>query len=352
MSEEIWVLGATGRAGRAMAARLHDAGFQLVLVGRERARLESVAAGLGGTPRLVVGTLDTALSGLGQAAPAVVVNTIGPFTDTAQRVIRACPPGTHYVDIANELAAVSGVLDLHEQAVATNRTLVTGAGFGVLATESVVLRLCEGQPLATRVRVDVLASVEIEAGVFGSALAGTIIDGIAAGGRQFERGRLVRVRLAGELERLTTPDGITMSTGSAPSGELVAAWRASGAASVVAASSYAPTAPAVRALLPAISALLRLPIVRRFATGRLARVPVRAQERPREFSWAHARVEWATGATRQGWLRIGDGMDFTVAVTTDIVGRLAREEGRFGAYTPGALFGPALATDCGGEFIL
>ena len=55
------------------------------------------------------------------------------------QVVRACPPGTHYVDVANEPAAVSGVLDLHEQAVAANRTLVAGAGFGVLATESVVL---------------------------------------------------------------------------------------------------------------------------------------------------------------------------------------------------------------------
>jgi short subunit dehydrogenase-like uncharacterized protein len=154
MSDEIWVFGATGRTGRAVAARLHEAGFRPVLVGRDRARLESIAAELGGDPRIVAGALGTALSGLAQAAPAVVVNTIGPFAGTAPQVVRVCPPGTHYVDVANELAAVSGVLDLHEQAVATNRTLVTGAGFGVLATESVVLQLCEGQPPAARVRVD------------------------------------------------------------------------------------------------------------------------------------------------------------------------------------------------------
>lgn len=349
--DEIWVLGATGRSGRAVAARLHADGFRLALVGRDRARLESLAAELGERARIVVGEFDTVLSELTQVAPTVVVNTIGPFTDTAPQVIRACPPGTHYVDIANELPAVSGVLALHEQAVATNRTLVTGAGFGVLGTESVVLRLCEGQPPALRVRVDALPSFATEPGLLGSALAATIIDGIAAGGGRVEQGQLVGARLASDLERVTTPDGITLSTASAPSGELMAAWRASSATAVVAASSYIPTAPAVRAILPALSALIRLPVLRRFATRRLARVTAQAQERPRAFSWAHARVEWATGATQEGWLRLGDAMTFTSAVTANVAGRLARGEGQPGAYTPGALFGPALATDAGGQFI-
>jgi len=352
MSDEIWVLGATGRTGRAVAARLHEAGVRPVLVGRDRARLEAIAAELGGDPRIVVGALDAVLSRLAQEAPAVVVNTIGPFTETAPPVIRACPPGTHYVDVANELTAVSGVLDLHAQAVAANRTLVSGAGFGVLATESVVLQLCEGQPPAARVRVDALASVENEPGVIGAALAATIIEGVALGFRRIERGRMVRSWLARDLEHLTTPDGVTLSTASLPSGELVAAWRASSAASVVAASSYAPSALAVRALMPALSALMGLPLIRRLATDRLARAPVRAQERPRKFSWAHARVEWSTGATRDGWLRVGDGLAFTAAVTAEVAQRLLRGEGRLGAYTPGALFGPELAEAVGGTFII
>lgn len=42
--------------------------------------------------------------------------------------------------------------------------LVTGAGFGMLATESVVLKLCQDRPTPDRVRTDALASVEIEEG--------------------------------------------------------------------------------------------------------------------------------------------------------------------------------------------
>jgi len=50
-----------------------------------------------------VGLLDSTLTALRRDAPAVVINTVGPFTTTATTVARACAPETHYVDVANEL---------------------------------------------------------------------------------------------------------------------------------------------------------------------------------------------------------------------------------------------------------
>ena len=228
---------------------------------------------------------------------------------------------------------------------------MTAAGFGVLATESVVLHLCEGQPPAAKVRVDALASLATEPGVIGAALAATIVEILTLGGRQVSGGRLVRAQSAGQPMQLTTPNGERIGTASGASGELIAAWRASQAAEVVAASSIAPTSALIRLLLPVVSAIVRLPGVASFAVGRMARIPMRAQARPRPHSWAHARVEWSSGEMREGWLRLGDAMDFTVAATSEVVLRLARGEGRPGAYTPGALFGPSLALAAGGEFV-
>jgi short subunit dehydrogenase-like uncharacterized protein len=351
MGGDVWVLGATGRTGRAIAARLAAAGLRPVLVGRDRARLDTVAAELDGDAGTVVGSLDSVLECLAAAAPAVVVNTIGPFTDTAPRVVRACPPGVHYLDLTNELPSVTAVIDLHDEAVATDRTLVAGAGFGVLGTESVVLRLCAGEPTPARVRVDAMASVATEPGALGTALAASILGGVAAGGRRVVDGRLVRAPLAAEPEALTTPDGDAVRTASAPTGELIAAWRASGAASVVAASSEIPASRPVRVVLPAAAFLLRRPPIARFAVGRLAGVQLPERPRPRESSWAHARVEWASGEVRDGWLRAPEGMDFTTAIAAEVARRLAAGEGKPGAYTPGALFGPALAEAAGGEFV-
>lgn len=352
MRNEVWVLGATGRTGRMIARGLHEAGVPLVLVGRDRSRLEAAAAALDGAPRLLVGPLEPTLAQLAQDAPGVVVNTVGPFTATATDVARACPPGTHYLDLSNEFAAAEQILALDRQATAADQVFVTGAGFGVLATESVVLRLCEGLPRPLRVRVDALGSVASEGGTVGTALAATIVEVLSFGGREVQHGRLVRSRLAAHPEQLRTPDGNIVSTGSGPSGELLAAWRASNADTVIAASAAAPSNPLVRSVLPAVSALFRIGGVRRLAVRRIARIPLPAHDMAEPLSWAHARAEWSDGTVREDWLRVGDGHNFTAAVAVEVTRRLLAGDGRPGAHTPGALFGPELAEAAGGQFIL
>ena len=55
---------------------------------------------------------------------------------------------------------------------------------------------------------------------------------------------------------------------------------------------------------------------------------------------------------RTGFLRAGDGMDFTTKVLAETALRLARGEGKPGAHTPCELFGVELATDAGAELVL
>jgi nucleoside-diphosphate-sugar epimerase len=287
---------------------------------------------------------------LTRSTPAIVINTVGPFTRTAVKVAGACPPGTHYVDVTNELQSVEAILDLDQDAVATGRVLVTGAGFGVLATEGVLLHVCADRPPASLVRVDALPSVATQAGVLGSALAASIVDVLSFGGREVRRGRLVRSPIGRRPMRLTTPDGDVVSSAGVPTGELLAAWRSSRAASVTAASSLAPSGGA-RLVMPVISAALRIPGVDGLAIRRMARMPVPDRDRPRRHSWAHARAEWPSGEVREAWLRAGEAMDFTVGSMVEVTLRLARGEGRPGAHTPGALFGAKLALAAGGEFM-
>lgn len=351
MNDEIWVLGATGRTGTAIATALHGQGERVVLTSRSPERVQDVAARLSPAPRVVSGDFDSVLRELTTSAPAVVVNTVGPFTETAPAVVTACPPGTHYVDLSNEPGSITALLDRTEQANSSGRTLVTGAGSGVLATESALLRACAGRPRPSRVRVDVIPSVATEEGVLGTALARSIVTAMAEKGRQVREGRLTPVRSGADPARLTTPDGDVVTSGSLFSGELVAAWRAGESDQVTAASVMAPTGRVASLAMAGVPALLRVPGLARFATARLASVRARARPRPRAHSWGHAVAEWPSGEVRETWLRAGDAMDFTVAVATEVARRLARGEGRRGAFTPGALFGAELAEAAGGEFV-
>lgn len=63
-------------------------------------------------------------------------------------------------------------------------------------------------------------------------------------------------------------------------------------------------------------------------------------------------MEWASGTVRGGWLIAGGASAFTAEVLTEVALQPARGEGRSGAHTPGALFGPDLALAAGGEFLV
>jgi len=309
--------------------------------------LDTLAKTIGSEARVVLASsVEAIVRELTKSRPLVVINTIGPFTQMALPIARA--PGTHYLDIGNELPAFLDLFAMHDQAVKTGRCIVPGAAWGVLATESVVLKLCEGQPPALRVRVDNLAVVDAT-GPLGPTLAATVLDNLGYGGRRYDNGLLKRVRLGSDRLRLTLPDGSIIETGSIPSGELEAARRASGALYAVAGFPQMPP-PMVGALLPVLAALLSIP-----AIGNLARRRFAAMEAPaptRKVSWAHARVEWPDGRTREGWLRAGDAYAFLARTVAGIATRLARGDGRPGVFTPGALFGPELAVEAGGAFVL
>lgn len=350
----IWILGATGRIGRATAARLAADRHSLVLVGRDAGRLQSLAEKLGGSAGiLAIATIGEMAKAIAKQRPAVVLNMVGPFTHTALAIAHACPAGTHYVDLSNELPSVLALSALHSHAASAGSTFVTGAGFGVLATESVVLKLCRGRPQATRVRCAAIPAVASEPGLIGEAFASSIAEGFAFGGRRYESGHLVPARLLGDFERLSLPDGRIVGTASAPTGELEAARRASGASHAVSATSMVPSAAILRAMIPVMLGVMKIPFVRRFATRRIAAIELRptAVKTP-QVSWAYARVEWASGTTLQGWMRAGDAMDFTAAVMARVAHRLLKGEGRPGVYTPGALFGEELVNECGGEVIV
>ncbi|QFY09743.1 hypothetical protein GBF35_26595 [Nonomuraea phyllanthi] len=354
-NDEVWIIGATGHIGRGVTARLAARGLTVVPVGRSRERMVAAGAeaGLPGDAKVVVAdSAERIADEIVRQRPRVVVNTMGAFTATAPVLARACMPGGHYVDQANDVAAVEGLLALHDEAVRAGSTLVTGAGFGVLATEAVVAKLCDGRPTPHRVRVDAVGSVAVEAGVLGAAFATGIVDMLTTGGRRYDDGRLVPSRLGADVRRLALPDGESARSAGAASGDLVAAHAVSGAPFVTATSALVPAAPLVRALLPALGRLLSVPALRRLAVDRLGRVPMTAAPRPRRHSWGHAVVEWADGTRREGWLRAGDGMDFTADVTAAVTELLARGAGRPGAWTPAAALGPDLATAAGGAFVL
>lgn len=304
MTDEVWILGATGRMGEGIARKLAERGIVPVLVGRNPEKLDA-ASKASGARTIVAATPVAMAAAIRHEQPAVVINTIGPFRQTADELATAALSVGHYVDLANDLATILDHRERDAAARQAGHTIVTGAGFGVTGTESILTWITAGRPTASNVRVDMIPSIVSTPGRVGEALAGSLLDGIPGtpgGGRYDARkiagAKLVSAPLGSSPTQLVTPDGDDVTTALVPLGELLAAQRASGAPFIESASSEAPSGIAriaVRGMLP----LMHLKPLRRAAIRLLAQAKTSERATPRTHSWAHARVAWADGTIRK-----------------------------------------------------
>ena len=132
--------------GRLIATKASQRGLSLVLAGRNFDQLVKLAESLSPTPvRAALADLSNAEACRSLVAGAdLVLNTVGPFSRHAGPVVDACVrAGVAYVDLANELPAVRELLQRDSEARRRGVVLVTGAGFGVVATETLALLLAQ-----------------------------------------------------------------------------------------------------------------------------------------------------------------------------------------------------------------
>ena len=133
---DVLLLGATGFTGGLVASELaaRTAGTRLRwgIAGRDRGRLERLAAALPGAPEVVLADVSDPASLVAAAGRTrVLATTVGPYATLGLPVARACAEaGTHYADITGEPAFVT-TLEREVDAVARARgaTMVVCCGF-------------------------------------------------------------------------------------------------------------------------------------------------------------------------------------------------------------------------------
>ena len=132
--DEIVIYGASGYTGKLIAAELASRGMPLILAGRNEAKLEAVAAGLGpGAEARVAAVPVDDTAGLREllGPVRVVVACAGPFTLHGAPVIEAAArTGTHYLDTTGEQPFIRDSFDRWGPIAAdSGAALVSGFGF-------------------------------------------------------------------------------------------------------------------------------------------------------------------------------------------------------------------------------
>ncbi|HSF01440.1 MAG TPA: saccharopine dehydrogenase NADP-binding domain-containing protein [Solirubrobacterales bacterium] len=147
----IAVYGATGYTGRLVAAELRRRGAEMVLAGRNRAKLEILAEDLGGQIAIRDASLDdpTALRELLEPCAAVIA-CAGPFLQHGEPILAAAIDArAHYLDTTGEQPFMRKVFEANgRKAARAGVALVTAMGFDYAPGDMIAALTAEGmEPL-------------------------------------------------------------------------------------------------------------------------------------------------------------------------------------------------------------
>jgi short subunit dehydrogenase-like uncharacterized protein len=207
MPGRIVLYGATGYMGGLTARAMVAGGARPVLAGRDRGRLESVAAQLAGTGD--GSELETAVAGIESPAPLrrllgagdVLVSTAGPFLKVGRSAVAAAvDAGATYLDSSGEPPFIRQVFEeFGPHAEHSGAVLLTALGYDyVPGNLAGALALEAAGPAAARVRVGYFVRGNIRQGTSAgtrASVAGVLLEP----GYAFRGGRVVSERTAARV---------------------------------------------------------------------------------------------------------------------------------------------------------
>jgi len=308
-----WMLyGATGYTGTLIAQRGLECGHRPVLAGRNATAVIARAKQLE-LPHQILTLDDPSALQAALSDVDLVLNAAGPFLHTAAPLSQAClRAGVHYLDISNELQVFRALYDLDEQAKQAGVSIIPGVGFGVVATNCLALHVSDAVGGAEHLEV----ASRVASAQPGPGAAATMQENLPYGGWIRQGGHLVPKEFFTGVTTIDFPDGPCEAM-PVPTGDLEAAFGATGSPNVVA---YAVSAP-----------------VRDVEAS-----PDRDSTPPtlRSFGWA--RAIGPDGSSSEAWLETGDSYAFTPVASIRAVEKTLGGSPH-GALSPAAAFGADFA---------
>ena len=302
-----WMLyGANGYTGRLIAQHAVDRGHRPILAGRNGPEISALARRLG-LPHRVVDSDDAAALQEALFDVELLLNAAGPFLHTAVPLSEAClSVGVHYLDLSNELQVFRALYGLDDRARRAGICIMPGVGFGVVATNGLARHVSEAVGGAKHLEV----ATRIASAQPGPGAAATMQENLPYGGWVRRGGHLVAQELFTGVTTLAFPDGPCEAM-PVPTGDLEAAFHATGASNVTV---YAVSPPTPD------------------PTG----VETSGAQARRSFGWA--RASSADGSTATALLQTGDSYAFTPAASIRCVEETL-EGSHLGALSPASAFG-------------
>ena len=341
----IAVYGATGFTGKLVSRELHRRGADFLVAGRNQAKLDALAAELGGVPARAASLDDPAALRALLDPCAAVIACAGPFAEHGEPVLAAAVDrGTHYIDTTGEQPFMQMVFDRYGQRAARNGTaLVTGMGFDYAPGDLLASLVADGMgPLDEIVLAYSVAGFGATRGTALSALG--IIGGDSVIWSDRRRQKAPRNVDGGDWE---FPDPVGRKrTLRYPSGEqlTVPLHVETNSVRTLLNGMMVPArlAPLAGFAMPALGMALRTPL-RRAAEGVIGRMPEGPSDEDRKSARFMVSCEARAGTRSRRGVTTGTDVYGLTAVTTSHAALLAAapDFDRAGALAPAQAFDAA-----------
>jgi short subunit dehydrogenase-like uncharacterized protein len=335
----ILIYGATGFTGALVTRVALELPAELVLAGRDPARIEAVARPLGLAFRAF--GLDRPTEIVDALADIdVVLNSAGPLVDTAAPLIEGCLASrAHYLDVTGELS-VFVEAQRHDAAARQRGVMIMpGAGFWIVASDCLAADVANLLPGAKYLRLGCSGSEMFSRGSLRTVFR-------AMRGQIFIRrsGRLCSVPIGRLERRFDFGDGEQASTAvSLP--DVFTAYFTTGVPNIEAYLEAGLLGRTVGMIGVGLTAAVGAIGLRQLLDLGLAAWP----ERPSDSVRTNARQTLVMEA-EDGWrrtrrirLQTSDGYTFTAAAAAAVARRVIEGDFAPGFQTPGKLYGPELA---------
>lgn len=338
MKSHWMIYGANGYSAQLAIEKAVAQGLTPILAGRNQAVIEALAARHGLEMR-VFDLTDVAQVAAQLADVKLVSNCAGPFSATAEPMMRACiEAGTHYTDITGEIGVFDSAQALDGEAKQAGVVLCPGVGFDVIPTDCMAGYLHEAMPDATHLTLAFAGNMSVSPGT-----AKTSVEALGEGMKIRVDGKMVSVGRGYKMRQIDYGEGAVLSS-VIPWGDLSTAYWQTKIPNISVYTAHSGGRMGVY-LFPVVKYLLKLKVLQNFAKKKIEKSvtgPTEA-ERNKSDTLVWGEVQNASGKTMSASLRVPNGYTVTRDGILMTAKYLTGYNGDGGCLTPAQMLGHTLA---------
>lgn len=333
MDRQWMIYGANGYSAKLAAEKAAANGMKPILAGRNPAAIEELASSLDLPHRVFA--LDSVDAVAAQLADiAVVSHCAGPFSATAETMMRACiAAGTHYTDITGEFSVFETGQALHAQAQQAGVVIMSGVGFDVIPTDCITAYLHRLMPDATELTLAFKGNTAVSPGTMK-----TMIEGLSDGMKVRRDGAMRSVGMDFEMRDIDYGDG-PVTSAVLPWGDLSTAHWQTGIPNITVYMPFRGNKLQVH-LFPLIKNVMKSKWLQNKLKAQAAKRPgPSAERRANSRTRVYGEMKNAAGDSVVARIEVGDGYTVTMDGIIMTAQFLLDYDGAGGYFTPAQLMG-------------